>query len=689
MNNIKKVHVIYKTHLDVGFTDLAKNVVDKYINSFIPKAIQLANKVNKEGKDKKFIWTVGSWMIEEYLRRSCEDAKGEFIDAVNKGYIVWHGLPFTTHSELMDRELFDFGISISKELDKTFSTNTIAAKMTDVPGHTRGIIEPLCSNGIKYLHIGVNDVSHKPNVPDTFIWRDSRGNEIIVDYCQGYGKTTIVPGFDEVIVFAHSGDNMGPPAEDEIYKQLEYIQNQFPEAKVEASTLNKYAEALLRENPDLPIVTEEIGDTWIHGAATDPYKVSGFYELLRLKDKWLSENKLIKDSEVYKNFMRNMLMIPEHTWGLDFKKYMADFKNWSKKDFQKARVIDKLSDSYIPEKYAELGEFARHEFEAQIQHMKWNERSYSYFESSHEEQRKYIDCAVEELPLELKDEALKAINLLKVKPKLSEESQELLPGNQYDIEDYSISVLNDGSLRIKIQDFDLPVTLGKIGYELFGISTYEKWKREYMVHFEKYRKWGTPDFLKPGVENTGAPKENLSFQCKLKQCFLKGNELIIEAVFNDYECEEYGCPRNVCIKYTFNKGVIDIVVFLSQKEANRIPEALWVSHFVDNPSIKDVKYNKLDEMINPFEIVECGNRNYHLVKEVGFKLDEKHINIMPIDSKLISLGEKRLYNFSQQYADPSGGMHFNIYNNLWGTNFKMWYEEDIISRFRIILLTPP
>lgn len=258
MQQIKRVHVVYKTHLDVGFTDLAENVVDKYVNSFIPKAIKLAYEVNKEEENKRFIWTVGSWILDEYLRRASEDAKQNLIQAINSGYIAWHGLPFTTHSELMDEELFNFGISISKELDKRFSKNTIAAKMTDVPGHTRGIIEPLKKNGIEYLHIGVNDVSHKPNVPDTFIWRDSKGNEIIVNYCKGYGNTTIVPGLEAVLVFAHTGDNLGPPNKEDINIQLNDIQKQFPGAEVKASTLDNYAKELIKIRDTLPIITEEI-----------------------------------------------------------------------------------------------------------------------------------------------------------------------------------------------------------------------------------------------------------------------------------------------------------------------------------------------------------------------------------------------------------------------------------------------
>jgi len=30
------------------------------------------------------------------------------------------------------------------------------------------------------------------------------------------------------------------------------------------------------------------------------------------------------------------------------------------------------------------------------------------------------------------------------------------------------------------------------------------------------------------------------------------------------------------------------------------------------------------------------------------------------------------------------GMHFDLYNNLWGTNFPMWFEDDCRFRFRLI-----
>ena len=47
--------------------------------------------------------------------------------------------------------------------------------MTDVPGHTRGIISPLAAQGVKFLDIGVNDASTPAELPPLFVWKDTKG----------------------------------------------------------------------------------------------------------------------------------------------------------------------------------------------------------------------------------------------------------------------------------------------------------------------------------------------------------------------------------------------------------------------------------------------------------------------------------------------------------------------------------
>ena len=85
---IKKVLVIFKTHLDIGFTDFAENVKQKYFDVFIPGAVKTANALRNSDTDASFKWTTGSWLIHEYLRNnpgeSGEEVRQAIIDRQTK-----------------------------------------------------------------------------------------------------------------------------------------------------------------------------------------------------------------------------------------------------------------------------------------------------------------------------------------------------------------------------------------------------------------------------------------------------------------------------------------------------------------------------------------------------------------------------------------------------------------------------
>lgn len=85
--------------------------------------------------------------------------------AIARGDIVWNGVPYTVESESMNLDLFETCLSLTRKLDKKYGKHTIAAKMTDVPGHTRSIIAPMNRAGIQFLHIGVNSACPVPDVP--------------------------------------------------------------------------------------------------------------------------------------------------------------------------------------------------------------------------------------------------------------------------------------------------------------------------------------------------------------------------------------------------------------------------------------------------------------------------------------------------------------------------------------------
>lgn len=207
---IKKIHLIFKTHLDIGFTNSGDSVIKTYMNNFIPNTLNLTESLRQSKTNERYRWTTGSWLISEFLNSQDSGMKKRMENAIKNGDITWHALPFSTQTELSDSSLYDLGIQISKNLDKRFGKKTISAKMTDVPGHTRSLIPILAKNGIRFLHIGVNPASTAPDIPALFKWCAPDGSSIIVMYQQEYGDQFVLPGTDVMVDIRFTNDNLGP-----------------------------------------------------------------------------------------------------------------------------------------------------------------------------------------------------------------------------------------------------------------------------------------------------------------------------------------------------------------------------------------------------------------------------------------------------------------------------------------------
>ena len=50
---------------------------------------------------------------------------------------------------------------------------------------------------------------------------------------------------------------------------------------------------------------------------------------------------------------------------------------------------------------------------------------------------------------------------------------------------------------------------------------------------------------------------------------------------------------------------------------------------------------------------------------------------------MVALGEKSPIFFSNDQPDLAKGIHFNLFNNAWGTNYIMWFNEDVRFRFKL------
>lgn len=691
-SKIKKVHVVYKTHLDIGFTDLGKTVLERYRNEYIPHSMELAFEMNSE-KEKKFIWTLGSYLIHDYLNNAGPKEKARLETAISRGDICWHGLACTTHTELLDEELLGFDLGISDALDKRFGKKTIAAKMTDVPGHTKAMVRLLAEHGKQYLHLGVNPSSMAPGTPMTFVWR-SGGREIIVQYSFEYGAPCYVEGMEDVLEFAHTGDNLGPQSAEAIEEEMARIQALYPNAKVEASTMDAYAERLLAYKGQLPVVEEEIGDTWIHGIASDPLKVMRYRALIELKNQWKQSGCFSQESEGYEPFMRNLLLVAEHTWGLDYKKYLADFTNWEKKDFQAARKADTTTLDFLTNRNANMLPVLREDFKKYRGGEFYG--SYAFYESSHREQMEYIFQAVEALPEELAREAKQEFVRLENEPAVFfnpgsdnesvgiEDRRRIAPYEHLELGSFEAAFGGNGELVYLKRDGKEWITdgcFGRLGYTVYNaldcVNNYYGYNRA----FRQHQSWSEGDFSKPGLEFV----ENLEHReygfgaVKIEKV---GQKVWILLSGNQCASEEYGCPRLAYISYEFSDR-IKCCVGWKRKDANRMPEALWFDMKFDVENPYRWQMRKMGQLISPWDVVKGGNRRQHCVEEMHYEGADGRITVKNIHAPLISVGGRWLFGNYRELPDVMEGYSYCLFNNKWGTNFKMWCEEDCAFEYVI------
>ena len=565
----KRVLVIFKTHLDVGFTDLAEKVCDRYLNVYLPNAIRVGYELRNT--KTPFVWTVGSWLVRRALER---DADGSVERAIRDGIIRWHALPFTTHTELMNPTLFEYGLSLSEELDRRFGVKTVGAKMSDVPGHTIGMVPLLKKHGISFLHVGVNPATPLPPVPKVFRWKCG-DDEIRVMYQGDYGDVEDFGDF--AVCFAHTGDNLGPQSAASVCAEYEKVRALFPDGEIRAATIDDLAREVGRLE-GLPVVDSEIGDSWIHGAGTDPEKVSRYRKLLRR----------IGTTGVPCDLSDSLLSVPEHTWGMDVKTFFRLDNVWSAEELAKVPAEREV------------------------------------IEESWREQRAYVE---------------RAEKLLGVEP------------------DYPVPY-PDLSDMTPFEAGEIPY---EISWQIFDNADYERYRKTYLRCFLD---WAIRDFTKVGLPDYAG----FTATAKVTDARRKGEITTYRLAFDEGIANEYGLPE-----LFLTRDGDEVSVRWFGKRATRFPQACW---FKCKGLSERWELNKMGRWIDPETILGSP-----LISAVDEGVRNGEYEIRPLDSALVAPFGRRLLQYGVD--DLKQDLYFNLYNNIWNTNFPMWYSGDGLFRFRI------
>lgn len=639
----RRLHLIFKTHLDIGFTDHAARVRRQYHDQFIPQAIATGEHFFAEDPHRPaFIWTTGAWLIWDHLHSQDAQRVKRLERAIERGLIAWHGLPFTTHTELMSPALFRAGLSYAQELDRRFGKSTIAAKMTDVPGHTLGMVPLLAEAGIRFLHLGVNTASPVPDVPPIFRWRAPDGSEAVVMYQASYGATDFPAGSDIGLSFAHTNDNIGPQSVGQTVEALRHLRHAQPDAEIVASTLDAFGAEMWARREQFPVLEQEIGDSWIHGAATDPHKLARFRALQRLYDGFeaLTPERLA--------FGRGLTMVAEHTWGVDIKTYLRDDTAWDRPDFEAARVSD---------------------------------YRFAYTEQSWAEQRSYVDTALPHLSTGDRAAADAALAELTPPPPAELQSGTRLQDNGWTAE---LDGVTGDIARLTAPDGR--TVEGQHG-SLFGYRHESYDWAELQRHLDSYLQhrdeWAILDHDKPGLASARSAR-TARFTPAHLGIGLDGRTAVGE-LSADVRSELGGPACHELSIRGLDERRVEVKLVLRDKPANRMPEA---GFFVLTPAeAGNWSLLKMGLWHVGTNTAERGGGQLQAVQGVRTDTSAGEVEVTLLDSALVAPASTPFMPFQPGAPCYSGGVRFNLYNNKWGTNFPMWWEGTVA--FRVILTLCP
>ena len=659
---IKTVYAVFKCHLDLGFTDTQAGVLRQYYDHYFPQAMETASALREAGGAERYVWTVGSWLLWQYLEQATPAQRERIREAVQQGDLAWNALPFSWETEMVDRPLLEAALGLSAALDRQFGTKTTGAKMTDVPGHTRGLVGPLAQAGVTFLDVGVNPASTPPDVPPLFRWRDPDGAELIVMYHTDYGGTQTIPGSDLAVSINVKHDNAGVHSREEIQSIYADLRREFPWARVVAASLSDVAAALEQYRSALPVVTAEIGDTWIYGCASDPVKIAQFRELSRLRREWLADRTLTAGDPADTAFVSHLLLAPEHTWGCDIKNNLADWDVYAPAELKAAR----------------------------------SKPNFQKVESTWAEKRANNQAAIRTLPPALATQASQRLSALApTRPDIAGLTK-IAPSEEIRTRHFALSLDPATGAICRLHErrtgrewASASHPLGLFSYQTFSDADYQRFLGQYL----RIDDWWPPlDFGKPGLDKY--PAESRLWQPVRQETFAgcsgEGHRIVTQLWMPDSgDAPLTAWPDSVTLELSLPDT--DPCIYLTLqwfgKAANRLPEALWLSFQPVAPDLEGWQVEKSGHAIAPGNVAAKGGRSLHAAAQISYQDADGRLTLETLDAPLIAPGRQALLDFDDALPDMAGGFHINLFNNVWGTNYAMWTDDDM--RFRFTLRFPP
>ena len=631
-----KVIAVFKTHVDIGFTDLPRKILASYSSKLLLRVVEACEA--SENSEHPLVWTMPAFVLHYVLRHARPALKARTERLIREGKIVWHALPCTLRTEFFTgyelRKTLYFAKELSRIYDKPMP---IAAKMTDVPGHTEALVDALVEGGVKFLHLGCNPASTPPEVPRLFFWESKSGNRILVCYDKDYGGNVIPPEgypFPVHLSMNVSGDNKGVHPAGEIAKLEEALKAYDAEAEFVVGTMDDFARALLSEDLSaLPVIRGELGDTWTAGVGAFPEatialgKARVYYERV---SRFLAERGDDSFSALEREYLENALLFGEHSGGVDVKRLITPRRAYEKRELREALKTE-------PSQYAESG---------------WND------------ERRWAEKA--------RRSAARLRRLVEEKYGVSfREDKTLSNTNGFTVE------IADGGIRLYDRARGKTITVSYL-YEVIGRDTIDRYLDTYLTQKVD---WSLADFgrYKMDGTNTYPDVEDMRFAPTL--CNKKKGVQRASATYrgNADSFALYGDAEEIRIRAVREGEGVRITVSLKNKQPTLYAEGGYLCFDLGEAPTALTLCKSGVEIDPALDIVPKANSALFAVNYVR----ADGVEIRPIHSPLVCFGEPKIYrcNTAPFRFPENGKVYCNLFNNMWATGCPQWIQGDFTYEF--------
>jgi len=743
---LQTVIIVYKTHFDIGYTTMAREVVHDYRTEMADRVLDAIEQNSHQPKEQQFVWTVSGWPMKQILWEGQPPERRQKLEqAIRDGNLAVHAYPFTTHTETAELEDLVRGLTISSSLNRQFGLPlSTSAKMSDVPGQSWIFPTLFAHAGIKFYHMGGPTVNVTLGLPPFFWWEGPDGSRLLTLYNNGYGSSALPPAnwpYKTWLYISMTGDNQGPPSPDTVKNDIAFYRTRGIKARV--GKMDDFADLILQEDlSKLPVVRSDIPDPWIHGTLSMPEacklahnlrpSIGAADQLTTLERSWGIFRPDIHAAigKAYEQSMR----LSEHTWGLANQHYIKQpyGKAWDDLWAQglapqyramedswqeKAGCVDDIA-RLVTEPYADAILTLSDNVNVAggrivvFNPLAWQRDGQVTLNVFHlpqgvslkpvdggpvipishegpaiEDSYRIIRFVARDVPplgyrTYVVSNEPPAPVTLAVDEKAGVIESPFFKAT-IDAPRGRIASLIDKRTGHELVDAAAPQGFGQYLYERFSYQDIADWLAKSLYpQYVAHRFCFTAYDMPHDSKYAAALPENMTLT-------LKKTPIDVTAVLTG-TIPGPGQPQQIYIRLTLpaNLPVADVEVGW-EKQPDGWPEAGWIClpFKCANPKYR---LGRLGADLDPIKDITVDNANYHLSWiNTGVAVYDGQtgtgVALCPQDSPLVSLGEPGEYKFDRRYEPTKPWVYLNLYNNHWRTNFASWVGDGrrMTSRVRL------